>query len=217
MARTETELRQAFGDLVVEQALLASIAEKAHIVRAWDGNLSCRMEGEWYAITAAGRQHKRACDEIAHLGFVPYLPIEVVPVRAGRRVREVERSMFGPYMFVHCPGIAFAFAKIATARGVGEVVRLDGQAPRPIPNGKIEAIRLYEAKLRAADEAVRTRAGMVWHFSAGDAVRIKEGPFAGFYAQLETAVDHRDRIKAAIDIFGRPTLAEISAFDIEAA
>jgi transcription antitermination factor NusG len=59
------------------------------------------------------------------------------------------------------------------------------------------------------------KSGIVWHFSEGDRVRIKNGPFAAFYAELQSAVDPHDRIKAFLSLFGRVSLVELSAFDIE--
>lgn len=217
MGKSETDLREAFGDLVVEEAKRVALTSQARIIKPYEGEPVCRVDGEWYAITASGRQHKRARDEIGALGYVPYLPMENVRVGHGRgSFRMSERPMFGAYMFVRCPGTPGVFSQVATARGVGDIVRIEGQAPRPIKDGAIEAIRLYEAKLRGADALARTKTGMVWTFSAGDEVRIKSGPFADFYAKLETAVDHRDRIKAAIHYFGRVSVADLSAFDIEA-
>ena len=217
MAGNIDGLRKAFGDLVVEQAQQAAEALMAAERSKSAANQICRAGGQWYALTAAGRQHKRARDELAALGYVPYLPMEVVKQSRGRgSFRVLEQPMFGPYFFVRCPGTPACWVEVATARGVGRIVRTQGERPRPVPDGKIEVIRAYEAKLRSLDDAPRTHSGIVWHFSAGDMVRIKTGPFADFYAQLKTAVDSRDRIRAAIDIFGRSSVLEMSAFDIEA-
>ena len=216
MAGKVDDLRKAFGDLVVEQAQQAAAsltkAERSKLV----ADQICRADGQWYALTATGRQHKRARDELAALGYVPYLPVNVVEQSHGRgNFRQIEQPMFGPYFFVRCPGTPICWIEVASARGVGRIVRTRGECPRPVPDGQIEVIRACEAKLRALDDMARTRSGIVWHFSAGDMVRIKSGPFADFHARLETAIDHRDRIKAAIDIFGRASSLEMSAFDVE--
>jgi transcription antitermination factor NusG len=60
------------------------------------------------------------------------------------------------------------------------------------------------------------RSGIIWHFTAGDVVKIKNGPLAGFYAKLIEAVDPLDRIRAVIELFGGPTVSRLSAHDLEA-
>ena len=214
MARTETDLRKIFGDHVVEHAKLSAVMGER--VTVSDHEQVCLTDGQWYAVAISGRQHKLACEDIAALGYVPYLPLEIITEAHGRgTVRTVERPMFGPYMFVRCPSIPQCWRQIATARGVAELVGTMGK-PSRVHHGEIEAIRLFEAESYSASAAKKTRTGTVWHFSPGDIVRIKGGPLASLYAQLETSVDEHDRIKATVHIFGRSSLTDLSAYDIEA-
>lgn len=81
-----------------------------------------------------------------------------------------------------------------------------------------EVARRDAAKSAQELEAARRIAArdIVWHFSPEQVVRIKSGPFAGFSAKLEAAVDENARIAALVDVFRCPTKTNLSAFDIEA-
>jgi transcriptional antiterminator NusG len=117
---------------------------------------------------------------------------------------------------------------VRSARGVRRFLGNDGH-PQTVDDDRLEVIRLVEAE-KANDERLRAiaehaaakaraggRSGIVWHFAQGDQIRIKTGPFAGFYAELTDAVDVHDRIRAFVSLFGRQSLVELSAFEIEKA
>jgi len=185
----------------------------------------CRVDGNWYVVSVEMRQFDRMKHEVAIRGPVPYLPMEPRRERHGRgRMRTVYRPLLGPYMLVRC--LPYEWSGIMAARGVRRFLGSNGE-PVAIGNAEVEVIRLFEAEKEEEerqrsvmdDVAARAReggrSGIIWHFSEGDRVRIKNGPFAGFYAALEAAVDVHDRVRALIDIFGRESPTELSAFDIE--
>jgi transcriptional antiterminator NusG len=180
----------------------------------------CQAEGVWHVVATEPKHESLAMHEIAGRGLVTYLPIVPRSEAHGRGgVRCVERPMFPSYLFVRCRHNADDFAKITCARGVRRLIAVEGK-PSRIADAQIEVIRLVEAE-KAEDEArrlVRTtksKSCLVWDFAPGERVRIKEGPLAGFYAQLTAAVDEWDRIKALVTMFGGPSSVELSAFDIE--
>jgi transcriptional antiterminator NusG len=188
----------------------------------------CTLGGDWYVVATEPKHENLAKGEIADAGLVPYLPMVTRFEKHGRGgLRLMTRPMFPSYILVRCAAIADHWNKITSARGVRRLLGLDGQ-PKPIHDGELEVIRLHEAeyaeqeteRLRLEQAAAKARlggkSGLIWHFSPGDRARIKNGPFAGFNAQLKSAVDSRDRIRALISIFGGVSHAELSAFDIEA-
>lgn len=169
--------------------------------------------GIWYAVSTEPRQESLAMAEIAERGIVTYLPIIPRQEAHGRgRVRTCERPMFPSYLFACCEGDNWS--RICSARGVNHVVGT-------VPRGAIEVVRLCESE-EVEREGARLaglsggKSRIIWHFSPGQQVTIKKGPFAGFCAQLESAVDDHDRIKALVSLFGTKTRTEFSAFDIEA-
>lgn len=180
---------------------------------------ACFTRGNWYVAALKPRHEQLAKGEIAKCGLVVYLPMAACHERHGRgSMRTVWRPMFGAYLFVKLDLDADDdWRRVTSARGVRRLLGQGGNA-EPVPMGAIEAIRLYEgdvAELESERIKRSGRSGLAWHFTPGETVRIKAGPFAQFYAELETAVDSHDRIRALVSIFGRSTALELSALDIE--
>ncbi len=177
-----------------------------------DPNRQCNTLGNWYVVSIEHQQGQLARAEIASRGMVAYLPILPHRERHGRgAARTVWRPMFGLYMFVRC--MPAQWGLVTAARGIRRFLGRNGR-PEPIEDGQIEVIRLVESE---QGEAGIKRAATIWHFTEGDAVRIKEGAFSGFYATLAGSVDSHDRIRALVTYFGRQSLVELSAFEIEKA
>lgn len=198
-------------------------------------------EGNWYAVCTEARQETLAKEEIGKRGLIPYLALEPRRERHGRgQLRTVDRAIITSYIFVKCYPFPEYWHRITGSRGVKRILADIGGTPLAVPDGAIEALRLfeavqresenrrireqeaeeaYQAELKAAQEQLANGKlpRIVWHFSEGDRVRIKRGPFATFYARLEAAPDQHAKVKALMDIFGRPVRTELSAFEIERA
>ncbi len=181
----------------------------------------------WYVVSIEHQQGLLAKAEIEARGLDAYLPMVPKTEYHGRGgQRTVWRPLFGLYMFVRCAPTQWGLA--SAARGVRRFLGRNG-SPEPIEDRHIEVIRLVEAEkqeyaqqIAAMEEAAAKaraggRSGIVWKFAEGDRIRIKNGPFAGFYAKLTSAVDTHDRIRALIGLFGGQSLTELSAFDVEKA
>ena len=181
----------------------------------------CSVMGDWYVASYEAREQKRLVGEMVHRGLIPYIALVPRRERHGRGAeRTVYRSMFGLYMFVKCTMTMAHYSLIMSTRGIRRLLGKDGK-PKPIEPGKMEAIR-YVVALEEEKEAARAKAraggksGLVWQFSPEQRIRIKSGPFSGFFAELQTAVDAHDRIRAQLALFGSQRVVELSAFDIEA-
>ncbi len=211
--------KQEWGPTALEPYLSALVSVPDRV---------CTVIGKWFAVSVEPRQHGLARAEIAERGLVPYLPMIPNRERHGRGAeRTAYRPMFGPYMFVKCALTAENFGLVTSARGVKRFLGMDAN-PEPVDDARIEIIRLIEADMQSREDRralieqaskaakEKGRSGIVWHFSEGDRVKIKHGPFATFYAQLESAVDEHDRIKALVSILGGPSRVVLSAFDLEA-
>lgn len=174
---------------------------------------SCSIGGHWYVVQADARQHKIAVKSVAAEGYPAYQPIVVkYAMKRGRKVR-VESTMFGMYFFVKCDMTEDDYHRIRLARGVRKFLDISATGrPLMVPNWAMDIVRLKEAEYGTPEGKSR----FVYHFSPGDVVRIKDGPFALFYAKLESAVDEHGRLRALVDIFGRPTKVEFEAHQLEA-
>ena len=66
-----------------------------------------------------------------------------------------------------------------------------------------------EEATRIVNQAV-TEAETVVDYNVGDAVKITDGPFAGFDGTVEEIVEDRSKLKVMVMIFGRKTLLELN-------
>lgn len=209
--------RQEWGSLRSLEGPLRTLIGEPH--------QTCEVAGNWYVVIVEHQQESRARSEMAARGLVPYFPVTPRRERHGRgATRTAWRPMLGPYAFVRC--MPCQWSLVCGARGVRRFLGQEG-VPQSIDGHCLDVIRLIEAEdaetervralMEAAASAARAkgRSGIVWDYSDGERVRIKNGPFSGFYAHLRAAVDVHDRIRAVMDIFGHESPVELSAFDIE--
>jgi len=174
-------------------------------------DVSCDAGGLWFAAQADARREADAVQSVSDLGFPVYRPVVVSEVvQRGRKVT-VTRSMFQMYFFVKCRPTGDNWHKIRTARHVRRWVTTGDGGWLKVPEGVLDVVRLVESQHTAPE----MNAKFVYHFSIGDQVRIKTGPFAHFYAKLQTSVDVRGRIEALVDIFGRATRVEFEVSQLE--
>lgn len=194
-----------------------------------DDEAVCTVEGEWFAIATEPREEEHVANGLMSAGVLPYLPTEAKLVPHGRgKTRVVYRPFIVGYVFGKCALTSSTWHRIMATRGVRRMLSDVTGKPLHIGNAEMNIIRAAEA-VRAEWEAERQakikaeeiakaggRSGIVWHFTAGDIVKIKTGPLAGFYAKLIEAVDPLDRIRAIVELFGGPTVSRLSAHDLEA-
>jgi transcriptional antiterminator RfaH len=141
----------------------------------------------WFAVFSKPRREVEAAEQLEQQGFTAFLP----RVRARRRLRgqwrEVVEPMFPRYLFLRATLGLDDLRPIRSTRGVVGLVRFGGE-PRPVPEVLIaELYRLCSA----ADGALDLPEPLV----PGSRVRILEGPFAGYEAELLSQDgEHRARV-----------------------
>jgi len=168
--------------------------------------------GKWFVAQTEPRRERLAKESVIEAGLIVYMPIWHERVRSGRHARMIERPMFPDYLFVYCAPEPAHWHLICLARGIDRI--LGRFNPLSVPEDSINAVKLFENK--AAERAgVIKRVRKTWQFNRGDIVRITQGPFSGFYAELLSAVDQHDRVRALVDMFKRATDIELSAEEIE--
>lgn len=186
----------------------------------------CRVIGQWFAVSTEPRRDELAKGELAQSGFVVYWPRMTRQEPHGRgRLRYSLRPIFPGILFIKVNLTVDNYSVVRATRGVRRLLGAD--KPQAIPEAAIDVVKLYEAEQaekereRQHREFVAQRArdkggsGIIWDFSPGETMRIKHGPFAGFYAKLASTVDEKDRISVLVDLFGRESATKLSAFDLE--
>ena len=84
-----------------------------------------------------------------------------------------------------------------------------GDKSKPVPITDEEANFMIG---QAQDGFKKPRSAM--SFSAGDSVKVIEGPFASFVGTVE-AVNEKGKLKVNVSIFGRPTPVELDDTQVE--
>lgn len=149
-------------------------------------------------------------------GFDPYVPTErVTGFRAvrtyfgiQRRKVETERPIFRGYIMVPL-NRAWSFGRIHSMPGLRErpFLMFCGQ-PAVLSAADVE-------RLRGAESALKDAPIQGLPFKVGDQVRILEGPFALFAAEI-ARLDDAARIELLMDMLGARVKVHVAADHIEA-
>lgn len=135
------------------------------------------------------------------------IPTEkVLEVRGGKK-KESDRKFYPGYILVEIELNDDTWHLIKnTPRVTGFV---GGQTPVPIPQEEIDQI--LQQLERGATAQVKTQ------YSAGDLVRINDGPFTNFTGTVEDVDIEHGRLKVMVSIFSRQTPVELNFFQVEKA
>jgi transcriptional antiterminator NusG len=82
-----------------------------------------------------------------------------------------------------------------------------GTNPVPLPPEEVEVI------LQQIQDGVFLK--VQTHYSVGDRVRIKEGPFSNFTGVVDEVDTDHNRLKVMVSIFGRQTPVELDFLQVE--
>jgi transcriptional antiterminator RfaH len=105
----------------------------------------------------------------------------------------IEAPLFPRYLFVAFDPLHDQWRRINNTFGVSRLV-MRGEAPRPVPQGVVEALIAVTAEGGIVDLAA--------HLQPGSPVRVMAGPFADQLAMLER-LDDAGRACILLDILGR--------------
>src|SRR5262245_31730855 len=158
----------------------------------------------WAAAQLRPSQTRLALHCLALAGFAVYVPR--LRVRRARQGRDVEAA---PLLF---PGYAFVAIELQwrAAHYAPGVIRLvqDGQQPARVPDAVI-------AELRGREHDGLIELPKPRGLCAGDAVRIRRGPFAGHLALYAGQAPHV-RVAVLLALLSGQIRAELPKGDVEA-
>jgi transcriptional antiterminator RfaH len=157
-------------------------------------------ESGWYVVYARPRQEARAMENLSNQGFKCFLPaIHVERLRGGHRAM-ISEPLFPRYLFIYLEAGRSNWSAIRSTRGVSHLVRFGGVAAR-IPAALIDALNEQPARNKTL-------------FDAGDQLKVIDGPFIGFEAELlrlYEAPDGEARVMVLMDILTRPQKISLPA------
>ncbi len=133
------------------------------------------------------------------------IPTEkVIEIKGGKK-READKKFYPGYLLIEMELDDETWHLVRNTPRVSGFV--GGSKPVPIPQEEVDQILQQIEKGPAAQ--VRTQ------YTAGEHVRIIDGPFTNFTGRIdEVDMDH-GRLKVMVSIFGRQTPVELNFFQVE--
>ena len=161
----------------------------------------------WYLVHTHSGKEKLVVSHLERQGYRVFLPLHTKKVKVGRTSKEVTAAFFPAYLFVSLDRVTQNWRPINGTFGVKHLVCFN-QIPAQVPRGIMHALftRLEPDGLIHAAPAL----------SAGDKVRIADGPFAGQIAKIE-AVPSRERARLLLEIMSQWVPIEIDQTSLELA
>lgn len=157
----------------------------------------------WFAVRTNPRCEDRAQDALAEKGFETFAPKGVKEIIHNRSKKRIERefALLTGYIFLAMPLARSRrhWGLVRKCQGVKAPVGIGGE-PIELPLQAIESLREAEAEGR-----LRLRSWMQGprhDFKEGERLRIGQGPFTGFYADVIDA-SSRKTLKLVMEVMGR--------------
>ena len=170
-----------------------------YVVHAYSQYENSVMKALKERITRAGLQ-----DQFGEI-LVP--TEEVVEIKDGVK-RTTERKFFPGYVLVQMDMNEDTWHLVkATPKVMGFI---GGTADKPAPISDKEAEKILN---RVTESVEKPRPKTL--FEPGEAVRVKEGPFADFNGVVEEVNYDKSRLRVAVLIFGRSTPVELEFSQVE--
>lgn len=171
-----------------------------------------RNLGRWYVVqTLAGHEKKVQAalqgmftsTQFQDRLFEALIPVdESIEVRKGVKTKSSKKRYPG-YVFVRClldEEVWAAIRRTPSVSGFSGSTQRDS-LPSPLPEREVEAL--------LGELPPSVPSGLV----PGNVVRVLQGPFADFTGSVVEV--NQDRVKVALNVFGRETLVEAPADQVE--
>lgn len=152
------------------------------------------MAVHWYALRTKPQKERIVWQQVLAHGFEAFYPrIRVQPVNP--RSRKI-RPYFPGYLFVR---VDVEQVGLSTFQWMPFTVGMVcfGGIPALVPDEIIAGIR---RRLKDVEEA---GSELLYRLKAGDRVRIRDGPFAGYQAIFDTRLSGQDRVRVLLELLNQ--------------
>lgn len=168
------------------------------------------------AYTHHGEETRAAGSLENDKGYPTYMPrICRERVSRGKVVRDWE-PLFDRYVFVLLP-LRGLWQPARYARGVAKLISSPSGTPLAVPLAAFEEIRKRcggdRAEIIVGLEPDFKEKTQQRRFEKGDAVRVIDGPWAGWNGFVE--LSKRKRVEVLLSIFGRETITQLTPKQVE--
>ncbi len=150
-----------------------------------------QAEGAWYVVATRPRQESIARVHLARQGYQVLLPEISLKKRRQNRWVGVVEPLFPGYLFVNITFGQDDTAPIRSTRGCRGLVRFDEHYPS-VPTAVFEGLKGQAASVLESAPL----------FTAGETVRIEDGPFAGLMAVFDMH-EGDERARVFIQMLGK--------------
>jgi len=173
----------------------------------------------WYVLRVMGGKEKKTVSfiekEIDRLGMNDFISQILVPtekvyqIRNGKKVSK-ERNFFPGYVLVEANLVGEVPHVLKNVTNVlGFLGATKGGIPVPMRKSEINRILGKVDAMALTDEHINIP------FIVGEAVKVIDGPFNSFNAEIEGIDEQRKKLKLMVKIFGRKTPLELNFMQVE--
>ena len=173
----------------------------------------------WYVLRVMGGKEKKTVSfiekEIDRLKMREHVSKILVPtekvyqIRNGKKVSK-ERNFFPGYILIEANLIGEVPHALKNITNVlGFLGATKGGVPVPMRQNEINKI------LGRVDEMALTDEHVNIPFIVGESVKVIDGPFNSFHAEIEAIDEQKKKLKLMVKIFGRKTPLELNFMQVE--
>jgi len=175
------------------------------------------MEKRWYVVHAYSGFEKQVArslqDHIRNAGMEDkfgeiLVPTEEIVEMKGGQKRTTQRKFFPGYVLVKMEMNDDTWHLVKGVPKVTGFIGGSGNKPAPITEKEAQAI------LQQVQEGVE-KPKPKFTFSAGEQVRVVDGPFADFNGTVEDVNFDKSKLRVSVSIFGRMTPVELDFSQVE--
>jgi len=177
------------------------MSKKWYVVHAYSGFEKSVQRALVERISRAGMEDK--------FGQILVPVEEVVEMKSGQK-NISERKFFPGYVLVEMDMTDETWHLVKSTPKVTGFIGGSAMRPTPISDKEGENI------LHQIQEGVEKPKPKVL-FEAGEAVRVKEGPFTDFHGSVEEVNYDKNKLRVSVSIFGRATPVELDFSQVEKA
>ena len=174
---------------------------------------------KWYVLRVMGGKENKTVTfiekEIDRLGMQDFVSQILVPtekiyqIRNGKKISK-ERNFFPGYLLVEANLVGEVPHALKNVTNVlGFLGATKGGVPVPMRKSEINRI------LGKVDEMALTDENISIPFVVGETVKVIDGPFNSFNAEIEGIDEQKKKLKLMVKIFGRITPLELNFMQVE--
>lgn len=179
------------------------------------------MSKQWYVVQAYSgfekNVQKALKEKISREGMEGYfgdilVPVEeVVDVKNGKKTVS-ERKFFPGYVLIEMEMVDESWHLVKSTPRVNGFIGGTGNRPLPITAKEVASI-MAQVGGGALQGEKKPRPRV--EFEVGQQVRVSEGPFADFGGLVDAVDYERNKLRVAVQIFGRETPVELDFAQVE--